>query len=205
MMHAGHPQKQALAAAYRTQRESRANGGVAGMASGGSTNFATWYVRQEARGMHEGPILGSIPGRTDHMPLKVASGSYILPAAHVSSMGQGNTNAGFATLGHMFGMGPYGSGKPMGMSRGMGMPKAPPLPKFGLGGMSDVGGARGEEGGEPVDIMAASGEFTIPPRIVKKIGKGDLKHGHAILDAWVMKRRKTEIKTLRKLPPPAKR
>jgi hypothetical protein len=117
-------------------------------------------------------------------------------------MGQGNTMAGFAHLNKMFGnSGPYGIGKNMPIARGMGAPKAPALPKLGL----SQGGGRGDGAGTPVDIMAAGGEYVIPPEIVKRIGGGDIKHGHNILDAWVMKRRKHEIKTQQKLPPPAKR
>lgn len=176
----------------------RASGG--GLAGGGAT---PWYVRQEARGMHAGPIMSSVPGRTDHLPLTVGSGSYVIPSTHVASMGQGNTMAGFAALNKMFGgAGPYGAGRDMAIRHGS-FPKAPSM-KFSLGGYSE-GGGRGDGIGSPVDIMAAGGEYVIPPETVKRIGKGDIKHGHAILDHWIMKRRKVEIKTQRKLPPPAKR
>ncbi len=203
--------KQALAIAYAIKGRGRANGGVAGYAYGGTPGFGgnpltNWQERQEARNMHTGPILSSVAGRTDHLPMSVPSGAYVLPASHVSSMGQGNTMAGFSALGKMFGnAGPYGVGRNMPIGHGMGAPRAPALPKFGLGGHTDKGGARGDGAGQPVDIVAAGGEFVISPEIVRRIGRGDLKKGHAILDHWVMKSRKKEIKVQRALPPPAKR
>jgi len=52
--------------------------------------------------------------------------------------------------------------------------------------------------------MAAGGEHVLSPDQVMKVGGGDIKKGHAILDHWVKENRKTHIKTLSKLPPPAK-
>ena len=188
--------------------DGRKNGGVTGLAGGGPppADYAPWFERQEARNMHQGPILSSVPGRTDNHPLTVASGSYVIPSQHIAALGQGNSLAGMSVLRNMFSKtGPYGSGPTMSGGRGMGAPKAPPLPKFGVGGSSDKGGARGEESGSPVEIMAAGGEWVVPPEVVKRIGKGSLKHGHAILDSWIMKTRKKDIKVQQKLPPPAKR
>lgn len=55
--------------------------------------------------------------------------------------------------------------------------------------------------GDPVDIVAASGEGVIPPQnIIAK--HGDLDTGHKILDAMVSHVRKKTIKKLSSLPKP---
>lgn len=194
----------ALAAAYRIKRERRAAGGL-------TQAPAPWYERQEARGMttgiHSGPIMGISGGRADHRPMAVAAGSYVLPADHVSSLGQGNTSSGMAILGKMFSQMPYGGGQDMRIAHGAGaprpprtaLPKAPAQPKFAKGGAAQHGV------GHPVPIYAADGEFVIPPDMVAAIGGGDIDHGHAVLDAWVKANREKHIKTLRKLPGPAKK
>jgi hypothetical protein len=58
--------------------------------------------------------------------------------------------------------------------------------------------------GNPVPIVAAGGEYVIPPYAVLGIGNGDIDLGHRILDQFVMKLRKQHIKTLQKLAPPKK-
>lgn len=80
MVKSGHPQDQALAAAYRIKREKRAKGGK----------------------VHVGPIVGDTGGRADKRPMHVPDGAYILTADHCSAMGQGNTLAGFKALAKMF-------------------------------------------------------------------------------------------------------
>src|SRR5262249_6787031 len=102
---------------------SKDGGGIEGMALGGPP--MPWFARNEARSMmHTGPIPSIVPGRTDRHGMKVPSGSYVLPADHVSSLGQGNTQAGYAILNKMFHSGPYGAGAPK-MGRGIGLPKPP--------------------------------------------------------------------------------
>jgi hypothetical protein len=77
MVKAGHPQKQAIAAALRTAR-----------ATGGK--------------VHKGAIHSSVAGRTDHLPMHVASGSYVIPADIISAMGEGNSMAGFKVAKDIF-------------------------------------------------------------------------------------------------------
>lgn len=189
-MAAGKPQNQSLAIAYRIKREGRAMGGPPP---------ASWQVRKEASGMtHAGPIMSAVAGRTDHHPMNVAAGSYVLPADHVSSLGQGNTQSGMAVLGHMFGSsGPYGIGKNMGIKHGSGAPRPPKAPKLAKGGAADSHDAS-------VPINAAGGEYILSPDIVAQIGGGDVKRGHTILDNWVVANRKKHVSTLKKLPGPAK-
>lgn len=331
MVKAGHPQKQAVAAALRT---ARAHGGK----------------------VHKGAIHSSVAGRTDHLPMHVASGSYVIPADIISAMGEGNSMAGFKVAQNIFSRqnhnvtkgAPYGAhGLPYGASMphkaeggGMGTRAAapvsrpdsggsnapapvarpaPPPPRptttGGNNGMSPVhtgnapqqaahytglwdminGGGKGggytnladmfngggmgasrssgvspapaagqaaapanatgydqtswlnrsapligsivagpfggligkalqrnnagqtglnvlgqkvgfADGGatDGVPIVAAGGEYVIPPEDVIHIGGGDLDHGHKVLDAFVKKMRQKTIKTLQSLPGPKK-
>jgi hypothetical protein len=89
MVAAGHPQKQAVAAALRT---ARARGGK----------------------VHKGAIHSSVAGRTDHLPMHVASGSYVIPADIISAMGEGNSMAGFKVAKSIFGGGDITKGTPYG-------------------------------------------------------------------------------------------
>src|SRR5450755_2751735 len=47
---------------------------------------------------HNGAIHSGVAGRTDHLPITVESGSYVVPADIVSAGGAGNTLAGFKVL-----------------------------------------------------------------------------------------------------------
>jgi hypothetical protein len=206
---------QALAISYAIKRRGKAEGGpVAGFALGGAP--APWQVRAEARNMMHGPIMSAVPGRTDRHNVNVASGSYVLPADHVSHLGQNNTISGVRLVQHMFSSGPYGMAPPK-IKGGPGAPRPPKMGKMARGGALEQyvstpeytagvseGGARGEGDDTPVPIVVAGGEVILPPEIVRQVGNGDLDHGHAILDDWVKETRKQHIATLKKLPPPAK-
>jgi hypothetical protein len=182
---------QALAIAYDVKRR--------GKRAAGGMMQPSWFEKQEVHNLHTGPILSAVPGRTDRHNMSVPSGSYVLPADSISHLGQSNTLAGMKIANNMFGAaGPYGVA-PMKMGHGMGLPK-PPKPMA----LSDSGGSRGEGSGAPVPVVTAGGEFIIKPEVVARIGGGDLKHGHKILDEWVLALRKDHLKKLRKLPPPAK-
>jgi hypothetical protein len=50
---------------------------------------------------HTGAIKAPVAGRTDHLPVHVPSGSYVVPADIVSAIGEGNTEHGFDILDHM--------------------------------------------------------------------------------------------------------
>jgi hypothetical protein len=132
-------------------------------------------------GVFSGYIHGNTGGRTDNKEINVPSGTYIVPADILSGLGQGNSHAGADALHKLFRMGPYGSEE-----------------------SSITRKAGGGAVGEPVPIVAASGEMAIPPDKVAEIGGGDMTKGHSILDAMVTHVRKKTIKTLRKLPKPKK-
>jgi len=129
--------------------------------------------------LQEGGFIDSdVPGRTDKHYVTVQSGSYVLPADHVSALGQNNSNAGAQVIRGMFGPGTkFG-------------PRLA-IPRFAGGGSV-----------EPVPIVVAGGEIVLPPNIVRRIGNGDIGKGHEILDRWVMATRKKHINKLKSLKPP---
>lgn len=107
MVRAGHPQKQAVAAAMRTADKYASGGGVT-----------------------HGFLNSPVPGRTDQLPITVGGGAYVLPADHVAALGQGNSLAGADIVNKMFKMGPYGMTLANSKARGQKMKK-----KFAAGGV----------------------------------------------------------------------
>jgi hypothetical protein len=225
--------KQAIAIAYSiAKRHGKADGG----GIGGIDNA---ILKQSVKSMHTGAIRGGVPGRTDHVPLIVPNGSYVLPASHVSHLGQNNTEAGFTRLDSALGKSPFGAGgSPFGgkmpaihHGRGPTAGRAVTFPTHNNAppGMSTAktatgifhqGGVTGG-GGDGVKIMAASGEYVVPPEFCEALGRealeaqhGDkaknvspahaLEIGHEILDGWVEQTKKKHIQTLQKLPGPSK-
>ncbi|CAB4155396.1 hypothetical protein UFOVP1301_19 [uncultured Caudovirales phage] len=236
MVQAGHPHKQAIAAALNIARKTKAAGGGLyaniqakrqRIADGShermrkpgtegaptAQSFEDAARTAKARGglgftpmkppqsqkalrapkatkIHVGPIHSPVAGRTDHLPMHVASGSYVIPADIISAMGEGNTMAGFRVAKNIFSQPFYGSGTPYGAS---GLPYGAPAPHKAEGGEVNT-----------VPIVAAGGEYVIHPRDVVKIGSGSLDDGHKILDHFVLQMRKKTVKTLKNLPGPKK-
>lgn len=140
---------------------------------------------------YAGPIHSEVAGRTDHLPMHVDSGSYVLPADVVSSFGEGNTMAAFKVLRRLFGGLPYeNNATPYG---GSAAPYNQPLEPKARGGKASG-----------VPIVAAGGEYVLSPAQVRMAGDGDLDTGHRVLDEFVLRNRKKLIKTLQKLPGPKK-
>lgn len=198
MIDAGHPRDVAIAAALNTARKSRAEGGGTFPKLHAHKPHAPHLIPHTPRvpgaptRLHVGPINSIVSGRTDHLPTRVPSGSYVLPADHVSGLGEGSTIAGFKVLRRMFGGEPYGrSGAPYDQGGG---PYGEPLAE----------GGRTKNGPEGVPVVLAGGEYVIPPHIVAEIGEGDMDRGHRVLDEWVKRSRGDLIKTLKHLPGPAK-
>lgn len=165
LVHSGRPQKQAIAIALSTARKTKAEGGPMPKAP---------QPQEQVSKLHVGPIHSPVAGRTDHLPMHVPSGAYVLPADIVSSLGEGNTMAGFRAVKLMFkdaGAGEY---------------------------------AAGGNVGAPVAIVAAGGEYVLSPDEVIWAGGGDLDKGHKALDEWVKATRAELIQTLKKLPGPKK-
>jgi hypothetical protein len=180
MIHAGHPKDQAIAAALNTARESHAHGmKVPKMPKPYKPKFGH---------LHIGPIHSPVAGRTDHLPMHVPSGSYVIPADIISAMGEGNTIAGFKHMRRVFGGAPYGgSGMPYGQGSG------PYGEHLATGGEADA-----------VPIVAAGGEYVLSPEHVRQAGGGDLEMGHRVLDEFVKRKRAETVKTLKNLPGPKK-
>ena len=170
MRNAGHPQKQAVAAALNTARKA--------MERGGSS-------KKDHPKVFHGPLRAAIPGRTDRLPIHVYSGSYVLPADIVSGLAEGNTEAGYEIVKRMI-------DEQMSKGGSVGMSK-----KYGLHGHY-------HEPRSVVPVIVAGGEYILTPDEVEAIGDGDMAIGHKILDGFVKSQRKQHIKTLQKLPPPAK-
>ena len=140
--------------------------------------------------IHVGPIHSPVAGRTDHLPVHVQSGAYVIPADIISAMGEGNTMAGFKVANTIFSKIPNMQGLP-GADAQLGLPA-----KRASGG--------GVPSGEPVPVVVAGGEYVISPEDVTHLGEGDLDAGHRILDSFVLKMRKKTVDTLKKLPGPKK-
>ena len=132
-----------------------------------------------------GPLRAAIPGRTDRLPIHVYSGSYVLPADIVSGLAEGNTEAGYEIVKRMI---------------------DEQLSKGGSVGMSQKYGLHGHyhEPRSVVPVIVAGGEFILTPEEVEAFGEGNLDAGHKVLDSFVKSQRKKTIKTLRKLPGPAR-
>jgi hypothetical protein len=73
-----------------------------------------------------------------------------------------------------------------------------------LGSLVSRGGAPKPTGSQKVPVVLAGGEYAIHPDDVRKIGHGNLKNGHKILDHFVVEVRKKTTKELQKLPGPKK-
>lgn len=219
MVKAGHPQNQAVAASLENaRRHPKANGGgVRGYDGGGGipsgSEMAPWYVRQEARGSdsyyHPSGLYSSAGGgRTDNINNKVPAGSYVVPADVVSGLGEGNTLAGAKFLDSAMHSGPHGVQMGGGHGgRGPGMPRPPHIetPSFEKNNLPSFGelaaGGVPTNKGSTVPIITAGGEYLIHPTdIVKKFGS--LKHGHDVLDKFVVRVRKKTADTMKKLPGP---
>jgi hypothetical protein len=189
MQEHGHPHDQAVAAALNVARKHRDAGGL--------NMLHVPHIRPKKLRIpralkfvrhHSGPIHSSVAGRTDHLPLTVRSGSYVLPADIISGMGEGNTIAGFKHARRMFGGEPYGGGA------------QPYNHTGGPYGMAKGGGT--DDGDTGVPIVAAGGEHVLSPDEVRRVGNGDLDLGHRVLDEFVKRMRSELVKTLKKLPGP---
>lgn len=124
---------------------------------------------------HVGPIHAPVAGRTDHLNMHVPAGSYVIPADIVSSFGEGNTDAGFDVFDSL------------------------------CHDHRDTAHAQSyDEPSKLAPIVAAGGEYVIPPSVVKSLGGGNMDTGHSLLDDFVVLARKELINTLKKLPPPRK-
>lgn len=66
------------------------------------------------------------------------------------------------------------------------------------------GGMINDRHAKPVEILAAGGEYVIPPEVVRSLGHGNADDGHKWLDNFVKSTRAHTIRTMQKLPGPKK-
>lgn len=215
--------RQAVAIALSKAAGKNEGGGVANRNFGGGFEMqkaphldVPWQERSAMRSMTRGALLTATPGRADAHRTNVPSGSYVIPADVVSGRGQGNTLAGAAVLGKMFGMGPYGSSGSGPYGGGapklkMGKPPAMPKPPKPVSIMASGGGKEGDGIGSPVPVNLSGGEVVVPPEHLvatfRRIFPGKnytLKQIHQMMDQWVLAERAAHRKTLAKLPKPAR-
>lgn len=174
-------------------------------------HYASGGVPRRASGGVVGPLIDAGPGRTDTLPISVPPGAYVVPADVVSGLpgAQGNSLAGHLALEKLMNslplvpdQAPYGADSKK-------LPRGSTIP--GLGSMHHLerdaldkhkGGSVPKDHDKPIEIMAAGGEHVISPEHVKRLGMGNLKRGHSILDSFVKEVRKRNIKDLQKLPGP---
>lgn len=196
----GRPQKQAVAIALSESRRSKkADGGMQMGTTTTTTGPVPYFGGAPSvdKKIHTGAIHSSVAGRTDHLPVHVLSGSYVIPADIVSSLGEGNTLSGFKVAQEMFETPKYMKGTPGAQVLGgdIGEQALPNMPKKAGGG---------EVAQDAVPVVLAGGEYVIHPEDVTRVGGGDQDLGHAILDQWVKNKRRETVKTLTKLPGPKK-
>lgn len=208
--------KQAVAIALSEARKGHATGGPAqGVAPhdidiASSSLAAAAAARPLKRGgvvvkpiahgkVTTGPLISSVPGRTDMHFTHVPSGSYVIPADIVSAHGEGNTLAGVNALHKRFKMGTYG--KPVKPGR---------IPFHGITKKFGAGGAADPNVGKPVAVKLAGGEIVVPPENVYETMQREskkpitLEQAHQLMDNWILNERKKLVGTLKKLPPPVR-
>jgi hypothetical protein len=121
MSRSGHPHDQAVAAALNIARSGKAAGG-----------------EQNKNIVHVGPIHSSVAGRTDHLPMHVPAGAYVIPAEEVAYLGEGNTLSGFKNITEMISKfedhGTHHVGKPVPIVAAGGEYVIPPHAVMGIGG-----------------------------------------------------------------------
>ena len=179
MVHAGHPQDQAIAAALSVAKRSKH--AVGGVIQPLRNNDVIDSAAKDARS-HIGPIHSAVAGRTDHLNMHVPAGAYVIPADIVSSFGEGNTDSGFDVFDSL-------CHDHKNTSEAM---------------MGHNGGPNLHDDKSLAPIVAAGGEYVIPPSVVRSLGGGDIDRGHTLLDDTVVLARQDLINTLKKLPPPRK-
>jgi 8-oxo-dGTP pyrophosphatase MutT (NUDIX family) len=163
MIHSGHERDQAIAAALNVARQHRKR-----RDDGGASNSDIQHAPTPK--FHSGPIHSGVSGRTDHLPVTLESGSYVLPADCVSSLGEGNTLAGFKVLRRMFGGEPYGgSSAPYAQTKGPYASGTHPYNQSGGPYGSQIGRATGGSVRRAAGILFVSPEKEV--LLMRRTGK----------------------------------
>jgi hypothetical protein len=169
--------------------------GKAKKATGGAAMKLAYEIRRAEGGqVFHGPIMSTVPGRTDQHDMDVASGSYVLPSETVSHLGENNTMAGLEKIKQL---GPHGLRHMVRSSAGAHDIISKHKRRAAGGGLEQ------QSVGQPIPVVTAGGEHVLSPQEVGVIGDGDMTLGHRLLDNFVLKNRKKHISTLKALKPPA--
>lgn len=202
--------------AARQMTSTRAGSFAAG-GSPMSSADSPWWERSEAR-VADQPFNGGYlnyggAGRTDQLPLAVGTNSHVLPADTLAGLGQDHSLAGVRIMSAATGVGPMGIPLVHGL-RGHG-PPSPPRAQGDTTG-KDIADPLARGGNSTTSILAAGGEFVLPPWYVRYVGewahrKGEQKHGesvmdtgHRLIDRAIMRVRKFHVDFLKSAPPPKK-
>lgn len=196
-------------------------GGGIGFAAGGmsASQESPWWERSAAsQAIHDHPFGGGYlnyagAGRTDQLPLAVATDSHVLPADSLSGAGQDHSLAGARIMALATGVGPMGI--PLkNLPHGHGPPAPPHAAATSNNDISThlAGGGKGEK----TSILAAGGEMVLPPWYVQFVGEWGQKTGegksgetvmdtgHRLIDRAIMRIRKFHIDFLKTAPKPKK-
>lgn len=160
-----------------------------------------------------GLLHSAVAGRTDHLMVEAPAGGYVIPADVVSGLGEGNTLAGAKLIQLALQSGPYGTQvkkmrphqtipKPPGVDQQTEETETAPPDLMPQEPRARGGKMLGR--GKTTPILGAGGEFMLSPADVRRIGQGDLKRGHDVLDHWVVQKRKEIAKEMLALPGPVK-
>jgi hypothetical protein len=223
MVHAGHPQNQAIAAALDTARRAKskgkAGGGPMGMPPGLKMPGQNNDQQDKGRG---GPTVN--PPAIAHVPWRIKAPNSTAASIKAPSIAPGaligptpgRADALSAKVPNGSHILPADTVSALGQGNSMAgfhrLSSAFPASArvghpFGSrgqrpGGMAKGGKSQGEKDLVPVNL--SHGEFRILPEDVIAIGGGDRERGHEILDKFILHVRKKQIRKLAKLPGPEK-
>jgi hypothetical protein len=175
-------------------------GGLGGMSLGMMERAEN---REEVDMPHGGFLNSGVAGRTDRIPASVAADSFVIPAAEVSGLGQGNSLAGSRLWSMALGVGPYGT-RPAQAVRGPGPPPHHPPSLPGAAREVESSYSRGGREPQKASVLLAGGEMVVEPPDVQRIGGGDMQEGHRLMRQAVKIVREHNIKRLKVLPMPKK-
>lgn len=191
------------------QNAPEATAPIPGYAIGGgmmsSSEASPWWTRREASSEDHGFLGGTTGGTADAIKTTAPGGSYVIPAEVIAGLGDGNSLAGARVMDAILGSGPHGT--PMPRSSGVSRSVRPPPPfreEAAKGGAISIFPKRESGGATGTKVALSDGEYVVHPKHVKRIGGGDIKRGHRILDAWVMAQHKKHLDKLKKYEGPVK-
>ena len=209
---AGHKRSQSIAAALRTAgAPKRANGGQAGPLRGATPGRADAVPSTVEDGSHilSADCVSALgDGNTEagyaklmklfphSVPRRAAGGGLSMPMAPHETAVPGTPHMSLPRLTGL--QRPHITAAP----HLAGVPRA-----GGAGLMPHLTKPRLAKGGSAaqVDVNLSHGEFCVVPRDVRDVaGKGDIEHGHRVLDEFQMQVRKGQIAKLSRLPGPVK-